>query len=100
MVTVKLFCQNGASTGMLARKIQAAADKAGLEMTVSAYPDSTMAKNILGADLVLIAPQIRFKLPEIQKNYPEYRFLTVDTFDYGMMNGESILKSIRKGLGI
>lgn len=100
MVTVKLFCQNGASTGMLARKIQSAADKAGLEMTVGAYPDSTMAKNILGADLVLIAPQIRFKLPEIRKNYPEYRYLAVDTFDYGMMNGENILKCIRKELGI
>ena len=100
MVTVKLFCQNGASTGMLAKKIQAAADKAGLEMTVSAYPDSTMAKNIHGADLVLIAPQVRFKMPEFQKNFPEYRFSGIDTFDYGMMNGEKILKSIRRELGI
>lgn len=100
MITVKLFCQNGASTGMLAKKIQAAADKAGIEMTVSAHSDSVIAKNILGADLVLIAPQIRFKLPDIQRDYPEYHYYTVDTFDYGMMNGESILKGIRKELGI
>lgn len=100
MIIVKLFCQNGASTAMLAKKIQQAAEKEGLEMEVTAYPESTIAKNIIGADIVLLAPQIRFKQKDIMEKYPQYKYLVVDSFDYGMMHGDKVLVAIKKELGL
>ena len=98
MYTIKLFCQNGASTDMLARKIKEAADQHEVDMEVIAYPFSTINKNIIGSDVVLLAPQIRFRKPEAEKMFPEYKFLVIDMLDYGLMKGENVFNSIMKVL--
>ncbi len=100
MYDIRLFCQNGASTGMLVEKMKEAAQIEGVPISVHAYPYSTMKKNIAGADIVLLAPQVRFKKAGLEKEYADYgiRFMVVETVDYGMMDGEKILHAVLQEL--
>lgn len=98
MYTVKLFCQHGASTKLLVNKCLAEAEKRGLEMTLDAYPFSTIGENIDGCDLAVLAPQVRFKLNAFKKDYPNHRFMCINPSDYGMMNAKNIIDEILKNL--
>ena len=95
---IKLFCQNGASTAMLAEAIRKVASKKDIDASVDAYPVSTLEKNIVGADIVLLAPQIKFKKAQIEQAHPEYKYYLIDTLDYGLMKGEKILDDVLKML--
>ena len=72
MLKIALVCQHGASTGICVEKMKQAAAKDNIECTIAAYPDSEMF---------------------IEK-YPEAaeRIMVIPAMDFGMMNGEKILK--------
>ncbi|TDT51074.1 PTS sugar transporter subunit IIB [Fonticella tunisiensis] len=93
MITIRLFCSAGMSTSMLINKIEAAAKKKGLEVSVDAFPEAEMPKKLDGVDVVLLGPQVKFALPKAKKLCDE-RNIPVDVIspvDYGMMNGEKVL---------
>ena len=98
MYNVKLFCQHGASTKLLVNKCLAEAEKRGIDMTLNAYPFSEIADYIDGTDLVVLAPQVRFKLNSFQKEYPDHVFMCIDPADYGMMNTVNILNKMLEKL--
>lgn len=98
MYNVKLFCQHGASTKLLVNKCLAEAQSRGLDMTLDAYPYSSIGENIAGADLVVLAPQVRFKLNSFKKEYPDYTFMCINPGDYGMMNAKNIVDEMMKNL--
>jgi len=85
---------------MVAQKISEAAKRKGIEAVVNAYPMSQIADVINGADIILLGPQIRFKLNAFQKEYGDrgVPFITVEPTDYGMLNGDNILNSVLKHL--
>lgn len=95
MKNIMLICNAGISTGMLAKKIQEASKGT---LTVKAYGEAEYLDYLDGVDMVLVGPQIRHLMPEIQKNVncpvqsiaPQY---------YGMMNGKAVYKEIKKALG-
>jgi len=86
---------------MVANKIAEAAKKRGIDAVVNAYPMSQIGEVIGGADIILLGPQIRFKLGAFQKEYGDkgVPIITVEPTDYGMLNGENILNSVLKHLG-
>ena len=98
MYTIKLFCQHGASTKLLVNKCLEEAKNRGLEMTLDAYPFSEISEHIEGTDLVVLAPQVRFKLNTFQKEYPTYTFMCINPADYGMMNAKNIIDEMLKNL--
>ncbi len=92
---IVVVCQHGASTGMLVEKMLEAAEKKNLEIVINAYSESKLADVIHDADLVLIAPQVRYKKAEFESKYAEkgIPFLVIDMVDYGMLNGEKVLNA-------
>ena len=94
MFKIALICQNGASTGMVVRKMKDYAQKNQIDVEISAYPDSMLANIIDDKDVILIGPQVAFKKASFINAYPDKvaKFTVVNTMDFGMMNGEKILK--------
>ena len=100
IINIVLVCQYGASTDMLALKIEDTAKKEGKNIIINAHPLAELHEYIDAADIVLLAPQVRFKynsLLEMYKN-KDVKFMIVETRDYGMMNGKKVLNDALKML--
>ena len=95
MVNIILVCEHGASTSMLTDRMKDAAKQLGVDAVITAYPYPKMAELIDAADIVQLGPQVRFKKKTFDAKYAEkgVEFMVIDTVDYGMMNGEKVLKT-------
>lgn len=100
MLNIVLLCQHGASTGMIAEKIAEAAKKNGVDAIVNAYSVSKMSEVVNTADIILLGPQVRFKLSTFQKEYKNkgVPIVAMDAQDYGRLNGENIFKEVLKNI--
>ena len=75
-----------------------AAKAEGYECDISAHSVSE-AKNYQSADMILLGPQVRYRLKEVQGELPNNKVEVIDMKDYGMMNGESVLEQALEYLG-
>lgn len=100
MKKVYLFCSAGMSTSMLASKMQKVANEHNLPIEVEAFPDGKIAKIVeeKHPDVILLGPQVKFRFEEISKQFADTGIpvQVIDQSDYGMMNGEKVLKSAIK----
>ncbi|HAA8898691.1 TPA: PTS sugar transporter subunit IIB [Listeria monocytogenes] len=95
MKNIMLVCNAGMSTGMLAKKIEAAS---GNTLNVTAYSESEYTDYLDGVDLVLIGPQIRFLMPQIKQavSVPVH---AISPVKYGIMDGKGVYEDIQKLIG-
>ena len=93
MKKIILLCSNGMSTSMMVAKMKEAAKKIGYDCTIAAYAVTA------DADCILIGPQVKHKLGEVQAACPGIPAAPIDMKDYGMMNGVAVLKAARKMMG-
>ena len=97
---VYLFCSAGMSTSMLASKMQAVANSHNLPMEVEAFPDGKIGQIIeeRHPDVILLGPQVKYRYQEIVDKFGStgIPIQVIDQSDYGMMNGEKVLKSAIK----
>lgn len=91
MTNILLICSGGASTSMLAEKMRLAAEDKGVEIKVWAVGEQAAANNVPEADVVLVGPQMRFKVASLQSKYPAKPIDAIEMRDYGMMNGAAVL---------
>lgn len=100
MKKVYLFCSAGMSTSMLASKMQKVADDHQLPIEVEAFPDGKIGQIIdeKHPDVILLGPQVKYRYAEIAEKYGStgIPIQVIDQTDYGMMNGEKVLKSAIK----
>lgn len=94
MYSIALVCEVGASTGMVVRRMVAAAREAGIDVEVKAYPFSQIGLVLEAYDYVLLGPQMRFRLKQVRDEHPECadRVDVVAPMDFATMNGEKILR--------
>ncbi len=94
MYKILLFCNAGMSTSMLVSKMQKYAKDNNIEASIEAFPESQMDKKIDGADAVLLGPQVRFLFDKAKKicGAKGVPVDVINAADYGMMNGEKVLK--------
>ena len=95
MKRIYLFCDNGMSTSMMAQRMQEVANKHNLPFECKAFSykkiDTILEEVTL--DCILIGPQTRFLFDEINRKYGENTpVMVIDSVDYGMMDGEKVLK--------
>ena len=88
MKKILLVCNAGMSTSMLVAKMKKAAQADGVEVSIEAKSLADAKKEIQEANIVLLGPQIRYELVE-----------AIDMRDYGMMNGEKVLKHAMEVMG-
>lgn len=95
MRKIVLLCNMGMSTSMMVSKMKEAASKEGYECEINAYSVSELNEVKEGADCILIGPQIKFKLAEIQAECDGIPVKDINMMDYGVMNGAAVLKIAR-----
>ena len=97
MKKVYLFCSAGMSTSMLASNMQDVANQHNLPIKVAAFPHNKL-EEILSEDrpdCILLGPQVKYMYEETVEQFGSQGIpiAVIDQGDYGMMNGEKVLKS-------
>lgn len=93
MKKITLICAAGMSTSLLVTKMKAAADKLGQEVEIRAIAESKFKEYENDTDVLLLGPQVGFLLKKFKEKYePRIPVAVIDSIDYGMMNGEKVLK--------
>ena len=97
MKKVYLFCSAGMSTSMLASNMQDVANQHNLPIKVAAFPHNKLEEIISEdrPDCILLGPQVKYMYEETVEQFGSQGIpiAVIDQGDYGMMNGEKILKS-------
>lgn len=92
MINITLICSSGMSTSMLMDNMKEEVKKLNLDVTIKAISEQDFKDYYLFTDIALIAPQIAFKHKKIIEKYKgNYIATLIDSLDYGMMDGKSIL---------
>ncbi|MGE7090985.1 PTS sugar transporter subunit IIB [Lysinibacillus sp. NPDC048646] len=103
MKNIMLVCVAGMSTSLLVSKMQKAAQELNIEADIYAIAESEVEKALAnkGADVLLLGPQVRYLKGKFETKYKEKNFPidVINMADYGMMNGENVLKQALKLIG-
>ncbi|MFC5631666.1 MULTISPECIES: PTS sugar transporter subunit IIB [Streptococcus] len=99
MKKIILVCSAGMSTSLLMNKMRDYAQRIDYAIEVKAHPVSEIGEIGQTADVILLGPQIRFNLANVQKQFPDKPVESIPPTDYGMMNGENVVKLAQKLLG-
>lgn len=91
---VLLMCANGLSTGMLMNKMKQWAEKKGADLEVKAVPVDECARVYQEYDVLLIGPQMSYKLKEVQKIAPDRPSAVINSMDYALGNVDNIMKMV------
>ncbi len=100
MKKILFVCSAGMSTSLLVQKTQAVVDQKGDSMEITALAEAAAKSQYDTCDLILLGPQVRFLLKNIQKEV-EGKGIPVeviDTLSYGRMDGEAVYNQIKKAL--
>ena len=100
MKKVYLFCSAGMSTSMLASNMQSVANAHNLPIKVAAFSHNKLEEIIEKdtPDCILLGPQVKYMYEETVEQFGNtgIPIAVIDQADYGMMNGEKVLKSAIK----
>lgn len=88
MIRIMLCCASGMSTSLLVEKMKKAALEQGIEAEIWAVG----ANEVKATDIILLGPQVRYAQRKIESEAPGVPVAHIDMKDYGMMNGQSVLK--------
>lgn len=89
---ILLVCNAGMSTSMLVSRMEKAAKKKGIEVTIAAVPLTKAETEMNEWDIVMLGPQVRHCLKQLQKSSTKTPIEIIDMRDYGLMNGEKVLE--------
>lgn len=99
MKKIVLLCAAGMSASMLVQKMKQAAELENYECSIDAHAVSTARDTGADADVVLLAPQARFKLNDIKKACPGVPVECIDMQAYGKMDGKTVMQQVHRLIG-
>jgi len=90
---IVLICAAGMSTSLVVEKMKKEANARGLSTEIIAVPMEDFDRHIVDATVMLLGPQVRFKLAEFERQGKEHGVpvAVINPMDYGMVNGKKIL---------
>lgn len=92
-MNIYLVCNAGMSTSILVSKMKEEAKKQNLEVNIEAFSVEILDEKVDVANVILIGPQIRHMVPEIEKTVNgKCPVAVINMRDYGMINGANVLK--------
>ena len=98
-MNILLVCAAGMSTSLLVNRMNDAAKAKGIELNIEAHPVGSIDSYGEQADVILLGPQVRYELKNVQKSYPDKPVEVIQMQDYGMMNGAKVLDRALRLLG-
>jgi PTS system cellobiose-specific IIB component len=92
-MNILLCCAAGMSTSLLVTKMEQAAKDRGLDAKIWAVSVDEVSRHLDQADVLLLGPQVRYKLPQFRKEAEEKGIPCdmISPTDYGMVNGAKVL---------
>ncbi|WP_312985785.1 PTS sugar transporter subunit IIB [Atlantibacter sp.] len=98
MKNIVLCCAAGMSTSMLVQRMQDAAQKKGIEVSIKAVPVAEFKDNLDSADIILLGPQVKYEQAKLQAlaDPQGKKVAVIDMVDYGMMKGDVVLEKALK----
>lgn len=100
MKKILLACNAGMSTSLLVQKMQAEANKQGLDVEIKADPLNKALDLIDDADILMLGPQIAYAKKDAEDVAAGRIPVTVIAMaDYGRMNAKKILADAMKLMG-
>ena len=99
MKNILLVCAAGMSTSLLVNKMKDAAKAKGIEININALPVSECSSVVDTVDIVLLGPQVKYLYEDTKKKFADLNkpIFVIDSQDYGVMNGEKVLKTAIMG---
>ncbi len=93
MKKIMLCCSSGMSTSLLVKKMQEEAARRGLEAEIRAYGASEFEVQMPQYQVVLLGPQVKYMLPDMQWRAAEHGIPVdvINMMDYGMQRGDKVL---------
>jgi PTS system cellobiose-specific IIB component len=92
-MNIYLVCNAGMSTSILVNKMKEAAKSQNIDANIEAFSVEVLDEKVSFADAILIGPQIRHMLPEVEKTVNgKCPIAVINMRDYGMINGANVLK--------
>ncbi len=92
MINIMLCCASGMSTSLLVEKMKKAAVQQGIQANIWAVGANEVKKNAANADLIMLGPQVRYAQKNIESDAGNTPVTNIGMREYGMMNGEAVLK--------
>lgn len=93
---VYLFCSQGMSTSLLAKKMQTVADAHNMPVEVAAYPHGTLQQVVdeKHPDVIMLGPQVKYLYEDTVRDFGAdgTPVVLIGSEEYGMMDGEKVLK--------
>ena len=100
MKKIMLACSAGRSTSLLVEKMRKSARERGLDVEIEALPVAEAERRLDEYDVVMLGPQIRYKLEDMRKAADGHTPVDVIKMtDYGMMNGKNVLDAALAVIG-
>ena len=99
MKRIVLFCGNGFTTAMVSKKLEKAIQAHGYNYTSAAFPYSELKDEGAKADIILLAPQIRFNLNRVKQQFPDTPVLLLDMRTYATLEGDEVMKQVVELIG-
>lgn len=93
---VALFCSGGFSTSLAAAKVQKYFEQTNRNMTISAYGYADLNDKAPSADVIVLAPQIRYVYDDVVKEYPDKKVVKLTMQEFGSMDGAIIAGRLAK----
>jgi len=92
-MVIDLFCNAGLSTSILVKNMSKESKARNLSTEIAAYPIDQLQRQVKNADVVLLGPQVSYRLPEAKKICGEANVpvTVIDMAVYGMCDGKKAL---------
>lgn len=96
MVKMVICCASSITTNVLVSKVIKACDEQKFEAQVLALPETMVTKDI-DADIILLAPQIRYTKEDVE-NIVQHKIpvVVIDNIDFATINGNAVVENVRK----
>ncbi|MBM7541094.1 PTS sugar transporter subunit IIB [Amphibacillus cookii] len=94
MIHITLVCAAGMSTSMLMAKMKESAKKQNIDAKIIAMSETQFEEYTEKTDILLLGPQISYLEDELKEKYEPQgmKVNVINMSDYGMMNGEKVLR--------
>lgn len=93
-MNILLCCAAGMSTSLLVQRMEQAAQEKGIVARIWAVSAGEVKQHIGQADVLLLGPQVRYKLAEMKKEGDALGIPVdvIQALDYGTLNGKNVLE--------
>ncbi|MFR7591279.1 MAG: PTS sugar transporter subunit IIB [Longibaculum sp.] len=99
MLKIILCCSAAMSSSLLVEKMKVEAHHLGIDADILSMPMKDL-DNHINADIILLAPQVKYALKDIEKMFPSIPVIEVSVKEYGLMDGKHVLDNALKKLHI